>query len=696
VAKKIEVQIVGDASSLQRALGNATDGTSRFGSALTTLAKTGALAAGAAGIGAIAVTLRQGIKEYTESAKVAAQTNAVIESTGQIANVTAKDVDKLAESLMRKSGVDDEVIKAGENMLLTFTKVRNEVGRGNDIFNQATLAATNVSVALGKDLPDAAMLVGKALNDPIKGMTAMTRAGIQFTDAQKDQIKAMVESGDVMGAQKVILKELETQFGGSAEAIGKTLPGQLAVLKESFNNFAGDLVAKAIPSVQRFVDFLNTRLIPAEGFTAKLKVVWEGVSEVGADVWSRIKAAVEGDERKIRIDTEKKFEVVGEQGLADKIKEKFDGIDWSGIFDTATGESGEATDKLTASIGEKLQVWALAQPGKIASDFRAALNMNDISADFDRWIMTPVRAAASNISIPGRQIGTNLVAGVRGGTGPLLGFMDTTMRSAVEHVTQRIPAAFSAALAFGSRIVSGIISGLGDLVGKVRDKLDDIPGVIRGIGNPAVAAAGAIGRAIVDGIISGASGLGSRLAGKLISEAQGAINSVRGFLKIGSPSRMWAEEVGVPIAQGITVGAAGFLRSNLSSNLAGEIKNAMGQAKLTTTAAAGGAGVGFAMKGGIDDFLENKLPDNLAQVLGLSMDAAMANFTQAGLGVTWSTPTLPAPPPSVGLGPSRLADPDAGTIVVNISAPIGSERDLEDMVRSALVKATNRGGLGIG
>jgi hypothetical protein len=138
VAKKIEVQIVGDASSLQRALGTATDGTSRFGSALGTLAKTGALAAGAAGIGAVAVTLRQGIKEYTESAKVAAQTNAVIESTGQIANVTAKDVDKLAESLMRKSGVDDEVIKAGENMLLTFTKVRNEVGKGNDIFNQAT------------------------------------------------------------------------------------------------------------------------------------------------------------------------------------------------------------------------------------------------------------------------------------------------------------------------------------------------------------------------------------------------------------------------------------------------------------------------------------------------------------------------------------------------------------------------------
>ena len=73
-----------------------------------------------------------------EAQKVSAQTRAVLKSTGKAAKVSAKQVDQLAEALMTKSGVDDEVIKSGENMLLTFTNIRNEVGKGNKIFTQAT------------------------------------------------------------------------------------------------------------------------------------------------------------------------------------------------------------------------------------------------------------------------------------------------------------------------------------------------------------------------------------------------------------------------------------------------------------------------------------------------------------------------------------------------------------------------------
>ena len=39
-----------------------------------------------------------------------------------------------------------------------------------------------------------------------------------FTQGQKDQIAAMVEAGDTMGAQKIILHELKTEFGGAAKA----------------------------------------------------------------------------------------------------------------------------------------------------------------------------------------------------------------------------------------------------------------------------------------------------------------------------------------------------------------------------------------------------------------------------------------------------------------------------------------------
>jgi hypothetical protein len=249
----IVVPIVADTSGLVRGLSKGQSGLRRFG-------KIAAGVAGAAALGGLVATVKVGIDEFMEAQKVLAQTGAVLKSTGGVAKVTSKDITTLSSSIMRMTGIDDEAVQAGQNLLLTFTKIRNETGKGNDIFNQATLAMTDLSVAMGKDLNSSAILVGKALNDPVKGVGALSKAGVQFTADQKEMIKGMVESGDVMGAQKMILKELETQFAGSAEAAGKTLSGQLNILKQTFSNLAGELVSKFMPSVaratQKLLDFV--------------------------------------------------------------------------------------------------------------------------------------------------------------------------------------------------------------------------------------------------------------------------------------------------------------------------------------------------------------------------------------------------------------------------------------------------------
>jgi hypothetical protein len=203
---------------------------------------------------------RSGFDELRQGAKVTAQTNAVLKSTGGIANVSAKGVDTLANSILKKSGIDDEAVKSGENMLLTFTKVRNETGRGNDIFNQATKAVADMATAMnngavpsGQKMAQTSILIGKALNDPIKGVTALRRVGVQLTEGQQEQIKALVKNGETMKAQKIILRELNTEFGGSAAAAGKTLPGQLNILRETFNNLAGSVVQAVIPALQAMV-----------------------------------------------------------------------------------------------------------------------------------------------------------------------------------------------------------------------------------------------------------------------------------------------------------------------------------------------------------------------------------------------------------------------------------------------------------
>jgi hypothetical protein len=253
----VVVDFIANTKGLQKGAAEASSSTSKFGSKLKSLGKAAALGAGAAGVGALVATLKIGVDEYMQASKVAAQTNTVIKSTGGAARVSAAHVSDLATAIMEKSGMDDEAIASGENLLLTFTNIRNEAGKGNDIFDQTTSLMADMSVALGQDTASSAMQLGKALNDPVKGMTALQRVGVSFTKAQKDQVKAMVESGDTMGAQKLILAELNKEFGGSAEAAGKTLPGQLAIARESFNNFAGELVAKMIPAIQSVIAWVR-------------------------------------------------------------------------------------------------------------------------------------------------------------------------------------------------------------------------------------------------------------------------------------------------------------------------------------------------------------------------------------------------------------------------------------------------------
>lgn len=261
--REIKVTITGDKDSLSRTLKGADADLGKFGNSadantkkvsksvggLSTSIK--GLATAAAAYGALNF-LKEANAEAEEAAKVSRLTDAAIKSTGGVANVTAAQLDELAASLSRKAAVDDETVQSAANVLLTFTKVRNEVGAGNDVFNQGAEAALNMSAALGQDLQAATTMVGKALNDPIRGITAMTRAGVQFTDQQKSQIAAMVETGDILGAQKVILGELGTQFGGAAEAAA-TGSQKLKVASDNLKEAIGSGLA---PTVDRLGDAL--------------------------------------------------------------------------------------------------------------------------------------------------------------------------------------------------------------------------------------------------------------------------------------------------------------------------------------------------------------------------------------------------------------------------------------------------------
>lgn len=170
------------------------------------------------------------ISAATEQERVEKALNAVLESTGHAAGLSADELKKLARELQGVTTYGDEAIIAGNNLLLTFKNI------GEDVFPRASESMLNISTAMGIDLKSSAIQVGKALNDPITGLTMLTRIGITFTDSQKEMILELAKSGDLMGAQGIILTELESQFGGAARAAAETFGGSLAQLKNVFGD----------------------------------------------------------------------------------------------------------------------------------------------------------------------------------------------------------------------------------------------------------------------------------------------------------------------------------------------------------------------------------------------------------------------------------------------------------------------------
>lgn len=207
------------------------------------------------------------IQEAREAERVTRKTEQVIKSTGGVARVSADHIGRLSESMSELAGVDDEVIQQGNNVLLTFKGVRNEVGAGNNVFDQAAQVSLDMAAALDKTgdsgaaMQENAIRIGKALNDPIKGMSALTKVGVTFTQQQKDQVAALVESGDTLGAQKIILRELQSEFGGMAKASADSTDKAIV----GWGNFAEDMGKKVMPAVTAVSNWALHTGIPALG-----------------------------------------------------------------------------------------------------------------------------------------------------------------------------------------------------------------------------------------------------------------------------------------------------------------------------------------------------------------------------------------------------------------------------------------------
>lgn len=256
----IELVIKALTSDAQKAIGGLTEGIKGLGEsggllgglggALGTI---GSIAGGiaTAGVSALSGVLMDSIQAAADAEKGQAALASVLASTKGAAGITADAANELASSLQKVTPFEDDVVLGAENMLLTFTNIHANV------FPKATETVLNLAQAMGGDAKGAAMQLGKALNDPEKGISALTRVGVTFTEEQKAQIKAMQEAGDMAGAQGIILKELETEFGGAARAAGGTFAGQMAIAQNALGDLKEALGAQLLPIITPVIQQLT-------------------------------------------------------------------------------------------------------------------------------------------------------------------------------------------------------------------------------------------------------------------------------------------------------------------------------------------------------------------------------------------------------------------------------------------------------
>ncbi|OIQ16545.1 MAG: hypothetical protein BM557_09530 [Flavobacterium sp. MedPE-SWcel] len=189
------------------------------------------------------------VQSFDDQAQAIAQVEAGLRSTGGAAGYTSDQLQKIDAALQDNTLFgDEEILKDVTAQLLTFTNIANTQ------FERTQQVALDLASRLGGDLKSASIQLGKALNDPVANLSALSRSGIQFSKAQKAVINQLVKTNRLADAQDIILTELEKQYGGSAKAAAKAGAGGLKQLGNTISDITEDFGAIIYKGIEPFIN----------------------------------------------------------------------------------------------------------------------------------------------------------------------------------------------------------------------------------------------------------------------------------------------------------------------------------------------------------------------------------------------------------------------------------------------------------
>ena len=220
------------------------------------------------------VVITDGIKAAQEQARSINLIDGAIKATGGSAKITSSELQRMASDLQKVSNFSsNEILSKVSNVLLIFRNIQG------DVFKQAQKSVLDLATAMGTDLHSASMQLGKALDDPIEGINALSRAGTRFSDAQKEQIKNFMEVNKLAEAQGVILDELSKSFSGQAKNVADPFI-QLNNALSDFKQAIGGGLLPMLNNVAKSMTAIVTSITPVKSeFDKVSKSAFEQQSE---------------------------------------------------------------------------------------------------------------------------------------------------------------------------------------------------------------------------------------------------------------------------------------------------------------------------------------------------------------------------------------------------------------------------------
>lgn len=486
MARKIEIEIVGDTKNFQKSLGDASQSTSKFGSTLAKVGKAAAIGLGA-GIAASTVIMKQSIDAAIEAEK--AQTR--LDSAFSATNTTAKE----------RAAAMDAVSKTSARAALDDEDLMDTLGRLTRVTGDAATAQRDMGIAAdiargrGIELEAATKLVEAAETGRLG---ALKRMGIEIpkvTEAQdalkaanekatESQIKAAKAADDTATRQSAIAA-LQKQYAGAAEAYGNSAAGAQDRFKVAVENLQESLGKKLLPAVAAVAEGASkfiTRISEADGASAKFKVATDALKGVAERAASGIMSAL-GD------------------------------IDWGKVGQMMGQGISNAADRLTTAIKN--------------ADFEKA------GGEAVTGFVKGFREFVSNVdwvALAG-SIGKLLLAALLIQPKLMLGAGKVIGRAAIDGIRTGAAAAWDSVSAWFSALPDRVRAAAGDLSMSLWSA----------------------GRDLILGFISGVKGAAQDLANAALDVARGAVSAVKGFLRIGSPSKVFAE-IGADTLRGWILG----------------------------------------------------------------------------------------------------------------------------------------------